>query len=277
MSNKPLIVINSGKGLPALSQISELLKNKDLFIVLTKKEIIVRYKQTLLGITWVIFQPLFSASIFTILFGIIFNFPSGTLPYPVFVYTGLVFWTFFAPALSVSSKSLESSEALIKKVYFPRIIIPLASISARIVDLGVSTIFLIILLMVFNIVPHPLIILLFPFNVFMVVLFVTGAGLFLSALNVKFRDVRQVLPFFIQMFFFLTPVIYSVRIIPDNLQWLLYFNPLASAIESTRVLLNGVVNINVTAMAVSFMVSVVVFVVGLLYFARSEWYFADIV
>lgn len=256
---------------------SELLKYKDLFRELVVKDIKMRHKQTVLGVVWVIFQPLLSMAIFTFIFGVIIKIPSDNLPYPLFVFLGLIFWNFFSTSITAASGSLAGNESLIKKVYFPRMIIPLTTIATNLLDFLISTLFLVVLCFIYKIVPHPAIILFFPVLTIIVGLTSVGLGFFLSALNVRYRDVRQILPFFIQILIFLTPVFYSTGLISVDRQWLLSLNPLTPVIGTTRSLFGGSLDINYLSLVISTLVAFTSLLIGYWYFKRTERYFADLI
>lgn len=255
----------------------ELWSFHELFYIFSWRDIKVRYKQTLLGVAWAIFQPLISMVIFSFFFGQLAKIPSGNLPYMVFVYTGLVVWNFFSSALSRASSSLVENEELIKKIYFPRLIIPTSAVTTCFLDLAITSLIFIPLLVYFRVAPHPLLILLLPLLLLIVFLTATGLGLFLAALNVKYRDVRYILPFFIQLMMFLTPVIYPTTIIADRHKWILAVNPLTAVIEVIRNLLGGKVIFDYPSLALSFLISVTVCLFGVYYFKRTERFFADII
>ena len=194
-------IVRSKSGIFDTFSLRELYEYKDLFFEFVKRDIKMRHKQTVLGVIWVIFQPLASMIIFTLIFGLIIKMPSDSLPYPLFIFIGLNYWNFFSNAVTSASGSLAASEGMIKKVYFPRIIIPFASIATSFFDFIISTLFLIILSVIYNISPHPSIFVYFPLITIMVLLFSSGLGILLSSLNVRYHDVRQIIPFFIQLLF----------------------------------------------------------------------------
>lgn len=271
------LIIQPRKTFNDVVNLRALWRHRDLFLVLSLRDIKIRHKQTLLGVAWVIFQPLMSTAVFTILFGILIKLPSGQLPYPLFVFVGLTFWNFFSLSLTSTSGSLAGSESLIRKVYFPRIIVPISTIFTNLVDFFISIGFLILMLIFYKILPHPLTLLAFPYAIFLVTSTCLGVGLFLSALNVKYRDVRQILPFFIQILIFLTPVVYPVGIVSPGRQWILALNPLTSAIDITRSMLSGQITINPLNLGISTLVALTSVVIGLWYFAKTESAFADVI
>jgi lipopolysaccharide transport system permease protein len=255
----------------------EILSYKDLFRELVVKDIKMRHKQTAMGVVWVIFQPLLSMVIFTFIFGVIIKIPSDNLPYPLFVFLGLIFWNFFSTSVTAASGSLVGNESLIKKVYFPRLIVPLTAIATNLLDFLISTVFLVLLCIIYGIAPHPAIILFYPVLTFIVLVMCVGLGFFLSALNVRYRDVRQILPFFIQILIFLTPVFYSTGLISLNRQWILSINPLTTVISITRSLFVGNIQINYINLLISSFSALISLIVGYWYFKKTEKYFADLI
>lgn len=269
--------INSKNSITNIFSFSDLIKYKDLFFELVAKDIKMRHKQTVFGVLWVIFQPLLSAVIFTFIFGTIFKIPSDKMAYPVFVFIGLNFWNLFSTSLVAASGSLAGNESLIKKVYFPRIIVPLASITTNLLDFLISTLFLLVISLYYANLPSPIVIFYYPLLLIFLLLFLVGLSLFLSALNVRYRDVRQILPFFIQILIFLTPVFYPLTIVSQDKQWILALNPLTTIIEMARNYFLGVTNFNLLNFTISLLVSLAAFIIGLIYFKKTEKYFADLV
>lgn len=256
---------------------AQVLRYKDLFVQLTLRDIKIRHKQTLLGVAWVIFQPFLSALIFTILFGIIIKIPSEGLPYPLFVFIGLTFWNFFATSLTSASGSLTGSESLVKKVYFPREILPLSTIATNLFDFVLSVVLLSAMAAFYRVSPHPAIFILFPLSVILVLAASVGSGLFLAASNVKYRDVRVVLPFFIQILIFVTPVFYPISIISPQKRWILALNPVTSAIEINRSLVAGQLILPFNNILISIVAALVILFIGVWYFRRTEGQFADVI
>lgn len=271
------IIINSKNKITSLFNVSELFNYKDLFLELVLKDIKMRHKQTILGVAWVIFQPLLSTIIFTFIFGVIIKINSGALPYPLFVFIGLNYWNFFSSCITSASGSLLGNEALIKKVYFPRIIVPLSSIATNFFDFIISTLFLLILCAFYKVVPSIYLLIYFPILTILILMTTIGLGLFLAALNVRYRDVRQILPFFIQILIFLTPVFYSSTIVSSDKQWLLAINPLTTSIEITRNVFAGIYSINYMNLAISTISAVSVYTLGIFFFKKTEKYFADLI
>lgn len=270
----PLIEIAPRSGLVSL-RLREIWEYRELFYFLTWRDIKVRYKQTVLGAAWAIIQPLFTMLIFTLFFGKLAKVPSDGIPYPIFAYAGILPWTFFANAVTNSGNSLVGSSQLITKVYFPRLVIPGAAVLAGLVDFAVAFGVLLLLMGYYRVVPtwHGL---MFVPLVALTTLFALGVGLWMSALNVRFRDIRYALPFAIQLGMFVTPVIYPSSIVPDRFRWLILLNPLTGIIGAFRSALLGM-PFDWGALAVSTILAMAVFVFALYEFRRMEHQFADIV
>ncbi len=267
-------VIEPTKGWRNLD-LKELWAYRELFWVLTLRDIKVRYKQTVLGVVWALIQPVMLMVVFSIFFGRLAKIPSDGYPYPIFVYAALLPWVFFANAISSSASSVVGSANLISKVYFPRLIIPLASIGAGLIDFAIATLVL-LLLMIFYGVGWSVNLLAAPVLVVAVLFTALGIGTFLSAPNVAYRDFRYVIPFLIQLWMFATPVVYPASLVPERWQWLLYLNPMAGLIEGFRSAFLGR-PFDFEALGISFTVAVIVFLVGVAYFEKVERRFADII
>src|SRR5882724_11651911 len=218
--------------------LGELWHYRELLYFLTLRDIKVRYKQTLMGVAWVIIQPLTTVLIFTLVFNRFVRLDTGSLPYPLFALSGLLLWLFFANAVTNSTHSLVSNANLITKVYFPRMFIPAASVGAGLVDLGIAFLLLIVLCFYYG-VAFTLNILLLPLFILMMALLALGAGLLSAAVTVKYRDLRHALPFIIQLWMFASPVIYPTSIVPEKWHWLVTINPIAGIIEGFRTCLTG--------------------------------------
>lgn len=260
-----------------LLNLSELWRYRELFWIFAWRDIKVRYKQTVLGASWAVFQPLTSMFIFTIFFGSFAKIPSGELPYPLFVLIGLVFWNYFSGILSRASNSLIENEGMVKKVYFPREILPLSTIGSNLVDFGISLILLLIVTLYFHFVPSLLALLIVPLCLIISTLGASGLGLIFASFNVKYRDVRYALPFFIQTMIFLTPVIYPTNIMRPSFRAIINLNPMTGVIEAARTLISGGTSISWNILAISAAVSALLFIVGIYYFKSTERFFADLV
>jgi ABC-type polysaccharide/polyol phosphate export systems, permease component len=249
--------------------------HRELLYFLAKRDVKVRYKQTVLGGLWAIIQPLFTMLVFSIFFGRLAKIPSDGIPYPVFVYAALVPWTYFANA-SGSGNSLVGSANLITKVYFPRLIVPAAASIAGLLDFAIALSILAILMVYYHIMPGPAL-LLFPFLVVLTFLCAVGVGLWLSALNVQYRDIRYAIPFLIQLWLFLSPVIYPASMINAHRRWLMALNPMAGVIEAYRASLFNKLAVNWSMLGISTIMIIILFTGGLYYFRRMEKSFADLV
>ena len=255
---------------------NELWKFRDLFYIFVWRDIKVRYKQTVLGILWAIFQPLFTMLIFTIFFGRLAKVPSDNIPYPIFVYTGLLLWNYFSTSLTNASNCLIENEGIIKKVYFPRLILPFSATITPVIDFCFALIILFILMLFYHFTPGIIGIIIIPVLLIISFLSAAGLGLFCSAVNVKYRDVRYILPFFIQLFMFITPVIYPISIIPQKFQWLIFLNPMAGVITLARSSLLHTAIIDWRLLGVSLISAIILLFLGINYFRKTERFFADI-
>lgn len=274
-STAPLTIIEPKKGWVPIDFL-EIWKHRELLYFLTKRDIKVRYRQTVLGGLWAIIQPFFTMVVFTLFFGRLAKMPSDGMPYPIFVYAALLPWTYFANAVSASGNSLVGSAHLITKVYFPRLIVPMSAALGGLLDFFVALLLLGVLMVYYKIIVG-ISILLFPLLVGLTFLCAVGVGLWLSALNVKFRDIRYVIPFLIQIWMFLSPVIYPVSMAKGKYIWLLLFNPMTGIIEAFRASLLGHQPIDWSMLGLSTLIILVILVGGLYYFRRMEREFADVV
>lgn len=253
----------------------EIWRYRELLLFLAVRDLKVRYRQTAIGATWAVLQPVLTMVVFSIFFGTLAQIPSDGLPYPVFAYAGLLPWQLFAASLSQSSNSLVNSADLMRKVYFPRLIVPFASVIANMVDFLIAFVVLIGLMVFFRIAPTTGIILL---PVFMLLALITalGMGLWLSALNVQYRDIRYVVPFLTQFWMYLTPVIYPSSLLGEPWRTLLALNPMVGVVEGFRWALLGTQPPSAIIL-ISTLVSLVILVSGAFYFRRVEQTFADVV
>jgi lipopolysaccharide transport system permease protein len=268
-------VIEPSRGWVAL-RLKELWTYRELLYFLTWREIKVRYKQTAIGAAWAIIQPLCNMLIFTLFFGRLAKMPSDGIPYPVFSLAAVVPWTFFANGLSQSSNSLVGNSNLVTKVYFPRLAIPISSVFSGLVDFIFAFVLLLGLMLFEGIVPSgrtPLLIL------FLLLAITTclGVGLWLSALNVQYRDVRYVLPFLVQFWMFATPIVYSSSLVPERWRAVYGLNPMVGVVDGFRWALLGTKQGPGLSLAASVTASLVLLVSGAFYFRRMERQFADIV
>jgi lipopolysaccharide transport system permease protein len=257
-------------------ELSDLWRYRELLYFLTWRDIKVRYKQTALGAAWAVLQPLLTMVVFSIIFGRLAQLPSEGIPYPVFTFTALLPWQLFAFALNQSSASLVADQNLIKKIYFPRLIIPISSVMAGLLDFIIAFGVLLVLMFAFGIPLTPRL-LAVPLMVLLALATAMAVGLWLSALNVKYRDVRYTLPFLTQVWLFATPIAYSSTLIPERWQLLYSLNPMTGVVEGFRWALLGKESAVGGMILVSTIMVVLLLVGGLIYFKRMEDEFADIV
>ena len=259
----------------------ELWRYRDLFLVLAWRDISVRYKQTALGIVWAIFQPIVTMIVFTFIFNRMANISSGDgTPYPIFLYTGLLLWQYYSNTLTNTSNSMVNNAALIQKIYFPRLIVPATAAITGLIDLAIAAVILIGMLIYYGIMPQLLGILILPVLLITAVLSALGIGMVLASMNIKYRDVRFILPFFIQILMYVTPVIYPVKMLDNYIvvkKLMLWLNPISGVISNARAGLLGQGSVDFNVMGIALMMSLVYFVIGLYYFRNTERYFADIV
>jgi len=272
---QPITIIEPQKGWIPID-FKEIWKYRELFYFLTKRDIKVRYKQTVLGGLWAIIQPFFTMVIFSIFFGRLAKLPSDGIPYPIFVYAGLLPWIYFANSVTNSGNSLVGSANLITKVYFPRVIIPASASLSGLLDLFIAMSILIVMMIYYGLFPS-LAILMFPFLIGLTFLFAVGVGLWLSAMNVPYRDIRYAIPFLIQIWMFISPVIYPASLVTEKYKWVLALNPMGGIINAFRACLLGHKPIDWLILGTSTLIVFVTFLSGLYYFRRSEKIFADVV
>jgi len=255
----------------------ELWAFRELLYFLAWRDVKVKYKQTVLGAAWAILQPFLTMVIFSVIFGTFAKVPSDGIPYPIFVYAGLLPWNYFSSALSNSGNSLVASSNLITRVYFPRIIIPASASLSGLLDFFIASFILIGMMFFYHFTPNALGFLMIPVLILLTFFIAVGCGLWLSALNVEYRDFQYVIPFLVQIWMFVTPIIYPVTLFPEKYRWMLSLNPMAGIIEAFRVSTLGYQPINWHLLAVSIGMAVAIFVSGLLYFRKVERSFADII
>lgn len=253
----------------------ELWAYRELIAALVARDVRIRYKQTVLGAAWAIIQPVVSMLIFTVIFGRLASIPSDGHPYSIFVYSALLPWMLFSGGVTACSQSLAASADLVSKVYFPRVIVPLASMGSALVDYAVAASVL-VLLMLWHGTGVSAGILVAPLLLVGVIGFTLGVGLVLSALTVTYRDFRFVIPFMLQIWMFLTPVVYSVSLIPERWQWLLLLNPMTGYITGLRAAFLGG-EPDAAAVAASVLLTALVLVAGVAFFQRAERRFADVI
>lgn len=286
--SKASVVIQEHESLPAVQPprdeigalgsewAAELWHFRELLYFLAWRDVKVRYKQAAFGAAWAIIQPLFTMLIFTFFFGRMASIPSGGIPYPLFFYTTLVPWTYFAGTLGQAGNSLVSNASLITKIYFPRILLPASAALSSLLDFGVGSSFLVLMMLYYRVTPGWAL-LLWPLAVLEMLLVTMGVSMLLAALNVRYRDVKHVIPFVIQLGLFVSPVLYPVTYLAPRWRLLLALNPLTAVMEGFRMCLFPSHQTDWNLMAASLTTSVVFFVVGALYFKKAERTFADII
>lgn len=274
-ANPGVVRVEPSRGWVSL-RLKELWEYRELLYFLVWRDVKVRYKQTALGATWAIIQPFFTMVVFSLFFGRLAKVPSDGVPYPIFSYTALVPWTFFAYGLSQASNSVVTSSNLITKVYFPRLIIPIATVLSGVVDFALAFLVLFGMMLYYGVAP--------TFNVlwlpvFLLLALVTalGVGLWLSALNVKYRDVRYVVPFITQFWMFATPIAYSSSLLSEPWRTIYGLNPMVGVVEGFRWALLGTNTAPGPIIAVSSLAALIILIGGAFYFRRLEKTFADLV
>lgn len=268
-------LIQPSKGFVSL-QLRDLWRFRELFYFLTWRDVKVRYKQTLLGGTWAIIQPFLTMVVFSIFFGRLAGVPSEGVPYPLFTFVALVPWMFFANGVAQSSNSLVGNSNLITKVYFPRLIIPIASILSGVVDFFLAFLVLIGMMAYYSVVP-PVHMITFPFFLVLALMSSLGVGMWLSALNVQYRDVRYVVPFVTQFWLFVTPIAYPSGLLEEPWRTIYGLNPMAGVVEGFRWALLGVDNDPGSIVLMSTLSAMLLLFTGAVFFRRMERTFADVV
>jgi len=276
LDGQPLktVVIQPSRGWLSLG-LKEIWSYRELLYFLIWRDVKVRYKQTALGAAWAIIQPFFTMIVFSLFFGGLAKVPSDGVPYPIFSFTALVPWTFFANGLSLSANSLVSSAQLVSKVYFPRLIVPSATVFSGLIDFALAFVVLIGMMLVYGIVPTARIVFL-PIFLLLALIASLGAGLWLSAINVQFRDVKYVVPFLTQFWLFITPIAYASSLLSEPWRTLYGLNPMVGVLEGFRWALLGATPPG-ALLGLSAVAAVVLLVTGALYFRRMEKNFADVV
>lgn len=272
----PKAVEYTSSGTPTLlEEARDLWSYRELFFFLAWRDITIRYRQTILGAAWAVLQPVITMLVFTFLFGVVVKVDTGGIPGPIFYFSALLPWLYFAATVSNAGNSLVSNGDLIKKVYFPRLILPGAGALIGLADMAIGALILVAMMVYYGVLSWRLVLwlpltgLLFAFSF--------GIGIVLSAINVKYRDVKHAIPFMIQIWMFLTPVIYPATAIPQRFRWLLALNPLSGIIEAFRGTVAPSASFDTSSLALSIGATVLVLIVGTTYFRRVEGYFTDIV
>lgn len=271
LPSKPLIILEPSKGWVSLN-LKDLWRYRDLFYILVQRDIKVRYKQTILGATWAIIQPLFTMLIFTIFFGRLAGLGSDNLPYPLFAYAGLLPWTFLSNAIINSGNSLVGNSNLITKVYFPRMIIPMATVAAGFLDLVIAFVLLIGLMIYYGI-GFSIGMIMLPILILLMSLLAIGVGMWMSALNVKYRDIRYAVPFMVQLLMFASGIITPI---PEKWGWILFLNPAASYIEAFRAACFNK-PIDWFHLGIAILTTVLILIFSAYVFRKMERSFADVI
>lgn len=269
----PVFTIRPTRGWRSLD-LQELWAYRELIYFLTLRDIKVRYKQTAIGVVWAVLQPLAMMVVFTIFFGKLAKMPSDGIPYPLFAFTALLPWYLFSRGITESTNSLVTDQRLITRVYFPRIIVPTATILAALVDFGVSSIMLMILMFIYGVTPG-IAILWIPLFVLLMLVTALGVGFWLSAINVEYRDVMYIIPFLNQFWLFVTPVVYPSSLVPEKWQIIYGLNPMVGVVEGFRWALLGSGEAPGPMIGVSAAVAVTLFLSGIVWFRRRERTFVD--
>ena len=272
---RPSIVIEPRRGFFDLD-LKSIWEYRDLLYFLVLRDLQVRYKQTAIGVAWVILQPLLTMVVFTLIFGKFAKIPSDGLPYPIFAYSALLPWHLFSSSLSRGGGSVVGNSSLISKIYFPRLILPISGVLSPIVDFAIAFVILIGMMIWFGSIPSWGVLTL-PLFILLAMLTALAVGLWLSALNVRYRDVGHAIPFLIQLWMFASPVVYPVNMIPEK--WRLFYslNPMAGVIEGFRWALLGKASPDFSVIAISALMVLTLLALGLLYFRNTERTFADVV
>ncbi|PKL77381.1 MAG: phosphate ABC transporter permease [Candidatus Melainabacteria bacterium HGW-Melainabacteria-1] len=270
------VIIQPMKGLVALN-LRDLWIYRELVYFLTWRDLKVRYKQSVLGVLWAIIKPFLAMVVFTVFFGNLAKLPSDGLPYPIWSYTGLLPWEFFAAALSVSARSMLTSGNMVSKIYFPRIIVPLSSVFANLIDFLIAFVILIGMMFFYHITPT-INMLWLPAFMLLAIITALGVGLWFSALLVMYRDINYMLPFITQLWMFISPVVYASSIVPEKWRVLYSLNPMAGVVEGFRwALLGTQQSISPLMIAISSVIALTLFISGLFFFRRMERIFADMI
>jgi lipopolysaccharide transport system permease protein len=256
--------------------LGELWRYRGLFYFLVWRDVKVRYAQTVLGAGWAVLQPVFTMVVFTVIFGNLARLPSDGVPYAVFSLTALVPWTYFSVALAGASNSLVGSANLITKVYFPRLVVPFAALLVGLVDFAIAFAILLAMLLAFGILPAASSLLVLPLLVGCMVACAAGVGCWLAALNVRYRDVRAITGFLVQVWMYASPIVYPMSMVPERYRTLYALNPMAGVVEGFRAVLLGTQPVPWPAIGLSLAVSLALLVSGVLYFRRVESTFADV-
>jgi lipopolysaccharide transport system permease protein len=270
------LIIKPKKTINLRRDLKEIFTFRELLYFLSWRDLKVRYKQTAIGVGWALFQPFITMVIFSFFFGNLAKMPSDGVPYPIFVYTGLLLWQFFSTSLSDASESLIRNQAIITKVYFPRLLFPISAVATKLIDFAIASLILIAMMLFYGYTPNLVGLLILPLLVLISFIAALGLGTFTAALSVRYRDVRYILPFFIQLMMFVTPVIYPASIL-GKYSKILALNPMTGVIKAARGALLGNEPINWLLLAISGIAGIMILIVGWIYFKKTEKSFTDII
>lgn len=275
LGHQQVAIIRPGRGLFDLD-LGAVWRYRELLFVLIKRDIQVLYKQAALGAGWAIIQPLFAVAIFTVVFGMFAKMPSDGVPYPVFAFAGVLPWTYFAEATRRASTGLVDDAELIRKVYFPRLIMPLAKVTAPLLDFCISCVVMIGLMLAYGMVPTFKILLIFPL-VLVASLLALSIALWLGPINVRFRDIKHTVPFMLQVWMYASPIVYPLSQVPDEYKVLYSLNPMVGVIEGFRWAVFDLGSPDFVALGMSLVIIALLLVGGLVYFKKQERQFADVI
>jgi len=274
-AHQQVIEIRPSRGLFDLD-LAAVWRYRELLIVLMMRDVQVLYKQAALGAGWAILQPVFSVAVFTLIFGHFARMPSGDVPYPLFAFSGLLPWSYFAEATRRASTGLVNDANLIQKIYFPRIIMPLANAITPLVDFCIAFLVLVAMMVFYEVMPTWRLVLI-PALLVVALMLALSIGLWLAPINVRFRDVKHTLPFAIQIWMYACPIVYPISIVPEQWRWAYSLNPMVGVIEGFRWAVLGTESPDLGSMAISGGVIVVLLASGLIFFRRMERSFADLI
>lgn len=271
----PVTILKPRRGWQ-LIDFKELNAYRGLFYFLVLRDIKIKYKQTVLGAAWAIIQPFFTMVVFSLFFGRLANVPSDSVPYPIFSYSALVIWVYFSNSLSMSANSLVGNTELISKVYFPRMIVAISPIIAGLLDFIISLIVLFIMMFFYGIRLTPYLAL-FPVLTVLAMMIASGAGMWLAALNAQYRDIKYTVPFMIQLWMFVSPIVYPASMVPEKLCFWYALNPMAGIVEGFRSILLGTIAFPFKMVMISTISAILILITGAMYFKKMERTFADVI
>ncbi len=275
MADKSITIIEPQSGWVTLG-LRELWRYRDLLTLLVWRDFSSRYRQSLIGIGWAVIRPVVSMLVFTLIFGKMAKLPSDGAPYPIFNYAGLLPWMFFSTCLTASSQSMVASQSLVTKIYFPRLVLPLSKVAVSLIDFAIQFVLLLILMAWYQVVPTWKMALI-PLFLVAVILTSLAVGLLMTTISVKYRDVRQVVPFLTQVWMWMTPIVYSSSMVSEKWRFLYGLNPLVGIIDGFRWCILGTVDPDWRMMLISLSVTVLLLIFSLFYFRRAEATFADVI